>query len=159
MTALKLNVALVVFLCAHLCSAADSAGPAKARPSLEDADRAYEILLEVHIFVFGGVGFAGSISEGEKAFRTVLASTKALSLFRKTVAKGSNEAKLYAICGIRHLDKRSFDGASKALVVANPEITTMAGCFVGHEKASTIVKRIADGFHDTDISDTRSRKP
>jgi hypothetical protein len=152
-------ICLPVILCVLPCSAADPAGPAQARPSLEEAHRAYQSLLEVQVFAFGGVGFGGITSECEKAFRTILASTNALRLLQKTLANGSNEAKLYSLCGLRHLDKPSFESASKALVAADPKVTTMVGCFVGHEKAATIVKRIADGGSDIHTSATWPRKP
>ena len=152
MKALNCMMVLGVFFCAHLCSAASPAAPTRAKPTLEGAHQAYANLLEVTFFAFGGVGLSGRISEGEEAFHTVLVSTNALSLFRKALAKGSNEAKVYALCGIHHLDKGSFDSASKALVAANPEIKTITGCLVGREKAATIVKRIADGLYDRPVS-------
>ena len=80
------------------------------------------------------------------AYRTVFASINALALFQSALAKGSNEAKLYALAAIRHLDKKSFDAAAKALLAANPEVSTMSGCIVNHEKAEAVVKRIAGGL-------------
>ena len=68
--------------------------------------------------------------------------------FQGALAKGSNEAKLYALAAIRHLDKKSFDAAAKALLAANPEVRTMSGCIVNHEQAEAVVKRIAGGLYD-----------
>ena len=118
------------------------------KPSPAAVQEAYEHLLAVKEFAFGGVGFAGTTSAGEKAYRTVFASTNALALFQSALAKGSNEAKLYALAAIRHLDKKSFDAGAKALLAANPEVRTMSGCIVNHEKAEAVVKRIAGGLYD-----------
>ena len=118
------------------------------KPSPAAVQEAYEHLLAVKEFAFGGVGIAGTTSAGEKAYRTVFASTNALALFQSALAKGSNEAKLYALAAIRHLDKKSFDAGAKALLAANPEVRTMSGCIVNHEQAEAVVKRIASGFYD-----------
>ncbi len=145
MRAMNIVVAWLALLWAVCCSAATAPGPAQAKPTLEEAQKAYEGLVAVQSFAFGGVGFAGTISQGEKAFRTVLASTNGLSLFRKALARGTTEAKLYALCGVHRLDPRSFESASRDLVSANPKVSTITGCLVGREEAATVVKQIAAG--------------
>ncbi len=132
-----------------LCgSAATAPGPANVKPTPEEVRKASESLVVTRLFAFGGVGEAGTVSPGEKAFRTVVASAKAVSLFRTTLARGTPEAKLYALCGLRRLDPRSFKAASKDLVTANPKVTTMTGCIVWHEQAATLVKKLAEGRYD-----------
>ncbi len=152
MKAVNVIAGLLVLLGGVCCSAATTPGPAKAKPTDKDAQQAYESLIVAQFFAFGGVGEAGTISPGEKAFSTVLASTNALSLFRKTLAKGTTEARLYALFGLRRLDRRSFDSAAKDLVTANPKVTTMTGCIVWHEQAATLVKQIAEGRYDVWLS-------
>ncbi len=153
------TAALTLLLSAQFCAGAQSRGAARATPPLEQAHQAYEKIIQVPYFAFGGVGIGGVTSEGEKAFRTIAASTNALPLFRKALANGSDAAKLYALCGIRLLDKRSFDSAARALMASNPEVSTMTGCFVGREQAGAIVKRIAEGAYEIDISGRRPSKP
>jgi len=147
MNVFKAIAALAVWACFAPGHAADAAAPGTSAPPAA-AQQAYDRLIAVKQFAFGGVGFAGTTSEGEKAFRTILASPNALRLFRLALSKGSTEAKLYALSGFRQLDQRSFDTESKALVEANPEATTMSGCIVRHEQAAAVVKRIADGMYD-----------
>jgi hypothetical protein len=36
-------------------------------------------------------------------------------------------------------------------VEANPEVTTMSGCFVEHENAAAVVKRVAAGVYDRQL--------
>jgi hypothetical protein len=109
---------------------------------------ACEQLFNIKCFAFGGVGYAGTTSPGEMAFRTVLESTNALELFETTLSNGTVEAKLYALCGIRSLNKKSFNASAKALKEADPKVTTMSGCLVTEEKASAVIQRIADGAYD-----------
>jgi len=105
-------------------------------------------LLNIKCFAFGGVGYAGTTSKGELAFRSVLASSNALELFETILSKGTDEAKLYALCGIRSLHRESFDAAAKKLRAADPKVNTMSGCLATEEKASAVIRRIADGAYD-----------
>ena len=113
--------------------------------------QAYEQLLSVRYFAFGGVGFAGVTSEGEKAYRAIAGGTNALALFSAVLTNGNAPAKLYALCGIRQLSPRTFDTHAKSLLMANPEVETMSGCIVRHEFATNIVARIASGSYELRI--------
>ncbi|HEY2572827.1 MAG TPA: hypothetical protein VGH65_02120 [Verrucomicrobiaceae bacterium] len=105
--------------------------------------------LKVKSFAFGGIGVAGTISQGEAAFRTVMERPDALEQFKVVLAKGSNEAALYALCGIRALDPASFEEAAAPLVKKNPDVETIAGCMISRQKAAGVVKNIADGRYDS----------
>ena len=110
--------------------------------------QAYEQLLSVRCFAFGGVGYAGVISKGEKAYRAIAGSTNAVALFSAALTNGNAQAKLYALCGIRHFAPRTFDAHSKSLLIANPQVETMSGCLVSNEFATNVVARIASGSYD-----------
>ena len=56
--------------------------------------QAYEQLLSVRCFAFGGVGFAGVTSEGERAYRAIAGGTNALALFSAVLTNGNAPAKL-----------------------------------------------------------------
>jgi hypothetical protein len=150
---------LAILPCCVSCFAANAvAWDTNTSPT--PAQQALDRLIVVRQFALGGVGIAGTTSEGEKAYRIVLACTNAPVLFQSVLARGSNEAKLYALAGLRHLERKSFDAAAKALLAANPEVRTMSGCMVDHEKAEAVVKRIASGFYDhrTDKSEATIRR-
>lgn len=121
-------------------------------PTTHSVQSAYEQLLEVKFFAFGGVGYAGSTSHGELAFRAVLARTNALALFSATFSKGTDAAKLYALCGIRRLDKPSFEAAAEILKQGDPTVATMSGCMASSEKASLIIQRISMGTYDVYVN-------
>lgn len=122
-----------------------SSGPQAVR-------QAYKQLLSAKVFAFGGVGFAGTISEPEKAFHIVAADTNALEHFSGLLRDGSGAAQLYGLCGIRGLAPKTFDNKAKPIIAANPKVNTMAGCLMAEEAASDVVARIALGRYDPYIS-------
>jgi hypothetical protein len=135
--------ALLILLSVEKCCCSDLSSQTS-----NSVQQAYEQLLKVKCFAFGGVVYAGLTSEGEIAFRAMLTSTNALQLFTATLSKGTDEAKLYALCGIYDLDKKSFVISAKILKKANPKVTTMSGCIIMDEKASVVIERIANGTYD-----------
>src|SRR6185369_13177997 len=117
-------------------------------PDPPTPQQAYEQLLSVRCFAFGGVGYAGVTSEGEKAYRAIAGSTNAVALFSAALTNGNAQAKLYALCGIRQFAPRTFEAQSKSLLSANPQVETMSGCMVSNEFATNVVARIASGSYD-----------
>jgi hypothetical protein len=116
----------------------------------QTAQQAYQRLLSTRFFAFGGVGFAGTPSEGESAFHLLLSSPSALELFQTALTKTntSAEATLYALCGIRRLAPATFGAHARALVERNPKVQTMSGCIAMDDRASNVVARIASGSYD-----------
>lgn len=133
--------------------AAEPPSPSGERTVLQ----AYQQLLSAKRFAFGGIGFAGTISQEEKAFHAVAASPNAVELFTALLKNGSGEAQLYGLCGIRKSAPRSFDAQSRPVLSANLKINTTSGCVVSEENASDVVARIAAGSYDLQISNVRIR--
>lgn len=125
------------------------AAAAPVRPSDRPAfPEAYQQLVSVRFFAFGGVGFAGTTSDAEKAFHAPAASTNALELFTAVLAHGNTEARLYALCGIRRLAPEKFEVLSRSVADGDLKVATMAGCEVMEELASSVAARIAAGRYD-----------
>ena len=120
-------------------------GRAAQAPSPEQA---YQQLLSVGRFAFGGVGYAGTTSEGEIAYRAIAASTNALQLFSAALTNGNPQAKLYALCGIRGIAPREFAEHARVVMDSTPQVQTMQGCIVDREATSNVVARIASGSYD-----------
>lgn len=139
-------IAAVLIFTSSLNSFADN------RKILDAPEVAYQKLLTVKQFAFGGVGIAGVTSQGELAFRSVLNSPSALPLFKNAFSQGTNECKLYALCGIRKFDSNLFDRYSKELIQTNPTVTTVGGCIVAPQGAGSVVRNIAAGHYDRYIS-------
>lgn len=124
---------------------------AQERTTLKRED-AFQKLLAIRIFAFGGVGEAGVTSEGEKAFHAVAARTNALELFTLAATNGTDEAKMYGLCGVRKLAPDRFDRYAIPLLIGNQSVTTMAGCIVLTQKASNVVAQIRAGMYDASVA-------
>jgi len=123
----------------------------------ESAQQAYEQLISVKIFAFGGVGYAGITSEGELCVREIASSTNGLKMFRSALAKGTTAAQLYALCGIRRCASSEFDAAAAPVVTANRKVSTMAGCIMSEVSASNIVNHIKNGSYNLYFTDKDKR--
>lgn len=70
-------------------------------PPSKAGRQAVEQLASVRTFSLGPVGYGGSIPVCEDEFFAVLASSHSSRLFRDLYERGTPEAKLYALCGLR----------------------------------------------------------
>ena len=113
----------------------------------------YEHLIVAKCFSFGEVGFGGTTSTGEFAFRAVLRSRQASGLFKAAFAEATDEGKLYALCGIRLSDRSAFDSYATSLSSSNTIVIMQSGCMIDHGPATVVVKRIADGHYDSWFSE------
>ena len=130
-------------------SFAVSAEPTYPPDTTYTPQQAYEKLLSVHQFNFGGVGFSGATSEGELAYRSIAASTNALALYSAALTNANTDAgKLYALCGIQMLAPETFDAQAKLLRTSKAKITMMSGCIAYEVYVTNIVAAIARGHHD-----------
>jgi hypothetical protein len=112
----------------------------------------WEYLVVARRFAFGGVGVGGDTSTGEFAFHAVLRARNAPLLFKAVFVQGTEEGKLYALCGIRATARSDFDSYATILVGTNAEVTIQSGCIVNEERAAEVVKRIRDGTYDSHFS-------
>jgi hypothetical protein len=102
-------------------------------------------LAKVGRFAFGGTGFAGVISRGERDFRRIQVRPSAEADFEKLLAVGNPQAKAYALVGLRHLDTKRFKQLSASLRGSTEEVVTQHGCIVSQESFGTILKNIDAG--------------
>ncbi len=107
-------------------------------------------LANTGVFAFGGVGFIGKISQGEIDFRVIQSQPAAVALasFETVYSTGDTAAQIYALAGIRQLDKvrfnelyRTFDRSDEAVLVAE-------GCIFERRRVGEIVKAIDAGNYD-----------
>lgn len=123
--------------------------PAMAsQPSVESAiDR----LSAVSVFAIGGVGFAGSTSQGEKDFLIVLGDAHAMQSFENLYQHGNAQGRAYALLGIYSIDPARFHALSSPVSESTEKVKTMSGCIMSTETLGAVVKDIgAGGFHPTD---------
>jgi len=147
----KLIIIVVMVLAVCQCPAAESS----ASPILQQA---YEQLISVRSFAFGDVGLARTTSQGESCFRTIAATTNGLPVFSAALTNGTAEARLYALCGIRHLAPEQFDALAAPITGANARVSLMVGCIQMQMRASNIVAQIKSGSYDDCFPPDTSRR-
>jgi hypothetical protein len=111
----------------------------------DPVDPVLDRLAKVERFAFGGTGYAGVISQGEKDYKLVLARASAKADFERLLAIGNPQAKSYALVGLRKLDRSRFEQISKSFRDSTEEVVTQTGCIVSHETLGIILKRIDAG--------------
>ncbi len=143
---MKTLVVFAVLLCANLACAGDATDPTLDR------------LSKVDIFAFGGIGYAGTISRGERDYKLIFSRTSAEADFERLFAVGNAQAKAYALVGIRALDQKRFTQISRSLRNSKEEVITESGCIVEHQPFGALLKRIAaDEFSQySSVRPTRS---
>ncbi|MBI3551689.1 MAG: hypothetical protein HY077_04165 [Elusimicrobia bacterium] len=109
---------------------------------------AQQTLLRASDFVLGPIGLPIRTSEGEKAFKAVMASPRAKELLVELLSKGNNQGKLYALAGLRQLDPANFGVYAKALKDQDPDVSIIEGCLGFIVKATTLITRIEAGYYD-----------
>ncbi len=109
------------------------------------SDSTFDRLAKVDRFAFGGTGYAGTISEGEKDYKVILSRPTPLKDFERLYAVGNLQAKCYALVGIRTLNQKKFVELYEPLRGETIEVITQHGCKVMHEPLGNIVKEIAAG--------------
>jgi hypothetical protein len=106
-------------------------------------DDAYQQLLKAQAFSIGPVGESNQISQAEQAYRRILRDPQAIALFKKAFEEGRNPAvKIYALCGLRQLDEKSYGDDSKILSESNPTISRIKGSVVWTEPAANLLQEI-----------------
>ena len=130
---------------------------AVASCAILQADDAVASLGQVKMFAFGGIGVAGTPSQGQQLFNRVLDSPDALKHFNGIMKSGNAAGKLYALCGLKALDKAAYNTALASLKTdKTTTVETAAGCMISHQPVASIVKNIEDGHFDHYFSKKRS---
>ena len=132
---MRIWILAVLLLFVNIAHAGDSGDPVLDR------------LAKVDRFAFGGTGYAGVISSGEKDYRVILSRPSALLDFEKLFVVGNSQGKSYALMGIRALDPGRFKQISRTLRGSTEEVVTQSGCIVYHESLGTVLKRIDYGAY------------
>ena len=109
---------------------------------------AYAELMKIQYFNFGGMSRNISMSVGEKSFRILLKNTEAVKLFQGVFDEGNDEAKMYALCGLRMLDRPRFQEMVESLRESDQPVNLISGCSEQSFPVKEVVRKIEDGFYD-----------
>jgi hypothetical protein len=99
-------------------------------------------LAKAPYFAFGGVGFAGTTSEGDVAYKKMLACDDAEERLVKIFESGSNPAKAYALHGLHSLKSKRYPEFKKRFLKKAPSVKRMSGCLMGKDSAAQIIAYI-----------------
>jgi hypothetical protein len=103
----------------------------------------------------------GTVVSGRRAFSQVLRGGHPVACFKEVIRRGNNQAKMYAMAGLRELDRRQFDlemerwgGRSFTVVV----IATVQQGIIGSERSDIILKQIRAGDYHRAVQFCRDRE-
>jgi hypothetical protein len=116
------------------------------------ASEADSILRKSGAFALGGVGVAGTMSEGERALRELLKQPDAVVRLEHMLPDASAPGQLYALLGLRLRDREAYQRALAKYGQRDVTVQTMRGCIVQQEHFTTLVKQIDHGDYDASLS-------
>src|SRR5438067_12273281 len=128
-TALSAIAALILFV--------PSTRPEQAIPAAT--------LRKTTLFALGGIGEAGTMSEGERALREVLKESDVPARLEKLVSDASPAGQLYALLGLRLRDRAAYERALAKLRPTDAKVQTAGGCIMQRESFGDPVKELARG--------------
>ena len=103
------------------------------------------------VFAVGGVGYAGTMSEGEKSLRAVLKQSDAVARLDSLLPNASAAGELYIPLGLRLRDHTAYKRALARCAEHDATVETMRGCTVGRESFRDLVHQIDHGAFDASI--------
>ena len=119
---------------------------------------AFSRLINVGKFAFGGVGYSGAISQGEKDFLVIFESTSPVPTLINLYESGNIQAKCYALVGLQTVDPHTFRKLLRKMKNETDEVTIMRGCIVNHEPVSQVIIEIEKGVYSTYLDETYFKK-
>ena len=105
-------------------------------------------LRRIESFAIGGIGIAGTTSEGERALRTLLTDPNASAQLQDLLANATPAGQLYGLLGLRVHDRAAYDQALQNFKVPKDEVQTIAGCIISRTPFKQLFDRIKAGQYD-----------
>ncbi|MCB1092513.1 MAG: hypothetical protein KDL87_13335 [Verrucomicrobiae bacterium] len=134
-----------------------SGGPSNAEAG--DGGKAtgdpFETLKNVDYFAIGGVGFAGTTSEGELALKKLLSGDDPETALLKLIRTASPEGACYGWLGLFWRSPDRFEAILKETKQSAPkslrrDLSVMSGCLLVNSRLDQEIARIAKGTFRVD---------
>ena len=109
-------------------------------------------LAQTQLFALGGIGVAGSMSDGERDLRAVLDQPEAAALLREILSRATPAGQLYALLGLRLRDRAAYEQPLPALRKRAAVISTARGCILMKAEMAALVREIEHGDYDAAIA-------
>jgi hypothetical protein len=110
------------------------------------------VLRKTSSFALGGVGVAGSMSEGERAVREVLKESDASSRLESLLPNASPAGQLYALLALRLRDRAAYQRVLEKYGANSATVQTIRGCILQKESFRELLKQIEHGDYDSFFS-------
>jgi hypothetical protein len=117
----------------RLCIISTALLAAAIAASGQPSDSTFERIAKVDRFAFGGIGYAGITSQGEKDYKLILSRPSAVADFERLLSVGNPQAKSYALVGIHALNPNRFKELSRSLHDSKEEVLTR----IPHNRSQT----------------------
>lgn len=117
-------------------------------PSAAKAEDPLKTLDSIEHFAFGGIGFAGTTSSGEVAFRKILSRRTAAADFHRLLQSGNAQGKCYALAGLRATRPDDFAAAAAPIARSRVPVVTAEGCEIATSSLADVIKRLKAGRYD-----------
>ena len=109
-------------------------------------------LAAAKLFVFGGVGVAGLMSEGERNLRAVLERSDASQQLQGALAHATPAGEFYILVGLRRCDRAAYQKILDSLARPNDNVEVARGCMLSREPFRQLLSQIQDGRFDDYLS-------
>ncbi|MGT2428223.1 MchS3 family protein [Cupriavidus basilensis] len=115
-----------------------------ASTTIDQIGRDKEKLANTKNFSLGMVGFSGHISENENVYRKILKSEFAKDTFTDIIRseESTNEAKLYAACGLRTLSPLLFKKETLNILQNDGSASVLRADILNKEKMKDLIESI-----------------
>ena len=104
-------------------------------------DSAARDLAAAKSFAFGGVGFAGLMSEGERNLRAVLERPDASQQLQAALAQATPAGTLYILVGLRRCDRAAYQKVFDSVARPNDNVEVVRGCMITKEPFRRVLHR------------------
>ncbi|MDF3887482.1 MchS3 family protein [Cupriavidus basilensis] len=112
--------------------------------TIDQIDRDKQKLANANNFSLGMVGFSGHISENEIIYTRILKNRAAKNIFTEIIRsdESTNEAKLYAACGLRTLSPPLFKKETPSILRKDGSASVLRADILNKEKMKDLIKSI-----------------
>ena len=108
-------------------------------------------LRRVESFAIGGIGVAGTMSDGERSLRNLLEDPDATTKLEGLLPKATPAGLLYALLGLRVHDRAAYERAARDFHAPDGEVETIGGCTIWRAPFKQLLDRIKAGELDVPI--------
>lgn len=116
-----------------------------------DANDPFHLLKTADCFRIGPIGYGADTSPEKIALVKIMNQSDSYVVLEKLFYQASPAGQLYALAGLRLVDKTKYEKLLMQIKHRNREISSQLGCIVQEEPIGNIVEDIERGEFDADI--------